>query len=340
MRQDIPAHLEQYKVYHCQIQADSHQELKQAVDKNSASLQHLLKCTSSLESRTSAVERLQDALEQRVELLDERCEHAIDHTRISEQDGHITSGGSSSAIITVRGMVGVPPNAASSGTTALASQGHTLTPITSTGGVGGGALIITPQRIESLTSRLVELEHSVDRSLSSCLDQELRIQLLERATYNGILLWKVDEFERRKKEAMEGVTLSLYSTPFYTSRHGYKMCARIYLNGDGLGKNTHMSFFFVIMRGPIDELLPWPFKQKVTLTLVNQMGKRHVTDSFRPDPHSSSFQRPGHREMNIASGCPMFIRQEHLVNGGFVKDDCIYIRVVVDTSGLPMVLPN
>ncbi len=105
------------------------------------------------------------------------------------------------------------------------------------------------------------------------------------------------------------------------------MCARIYLNGDGLGKNSHVSFFFVIMRGPIDELLPWPFKQKVTLTLINQEGKKHVTDSFRPDPHSGSFQRPGRREMNIASGCPMFIRQELLLNGGFVKDDSIYFNM-------------
>ena len=179
----------------------------------------------------------------------------------------------------------------------------------------------------------------MDRSVSSCLDQELRIQLLERATYNGILLWKVDEFARRRKEAIDGVTMSLYSTPFYTGRHGYKMCARIYLNGDGLGKNSHVSFFFVIMRGPIDELLPWPFKQKVTLTLINQEGKKHVTDSFRPDPHSGSFQRPGRREMNIASGCPMFIRQELLLNGGFVKDDSIYIRVMVETSDLPKIFP-
>ena len=359
------------------MQAESHLELKQAVEKNSASLQHLLERTSSLESRTSAIERLQDALEQRVELLDERREHTMDrydtkienieeqssrlvvnvseltrkvddiqletrHSTMSSGYGTGDSGVSTSAVYPVGpggGRVGILTSSSSSGTTtALAAHKGTLSPI-STSSLGGGALAVTPQRIESLTSRLVELEHSVDRSLSSCLDQELRIQLLERATYNGVLLWKVDEFERRRKEAMEGVTLSLYSTPFYTSRHGYKMCARIYLNGDGLGKNTHMSFFFVIMRGPIDELLPWPFKQKVTLTLVNQMGKRHVTDSFRPDPHSSSFQRPGRREMNIASGCPMFIRQEHLVNGGFVKDDCIYIRVMVDGADLPKVLP-
>jgi len=80
------------------------------------------------------------------------------------------------------------------------------------------------------------------------------LQFLERVS--GVLLWKVDEFERRRKEAVEGVTLSLYSTPFYTSRQGYKMCARAYLNGDGLGKGSHLSFFFFVnMRGPCDV---WP----------------------------------------------------------------------------------
>ena len=198
---------------------------------------------------------------------------------------------------------------------------------------------LSPQQFEALSAKVTELDHSIDRCLSSSLDQELRLQLLERATFNGVLLWKIDDFTRRRKEAVDGVTLSLYSTPFYTSRHGYKMCARVYLNGDGLGKGTHLSFFFVIMRGPFDALLTWPFKQKVMLTLINQIGKKHITDHFRPDPTSSSFQRPGRKEMNIASGCPMFIRIDHLLNGGFIKDDTVFLRIVVDTSDLPKVAP-
>ena len=366
--------MQQNILQHTTMQAECFRELEQSTEKTASSLQHLQERMSSLESRTTAIERLQDALDARVERLDERREQTKDRydskvasleyqmnkisTSISEltrrmedmqleaamsrntsSSGYGTGengGGLSSIYPMGRGRVGTLENA--NMTTAIGAQGNTFTPINASTSLGSG-MPVTPQRFESLNGRVTELEHSVDRSLSSCLDQELRIQLLERATYNGNLLWKVDEFERRRKEAIDGITMSLYSTPFYTARHGYKMCARIYLNGDGLGKGTHMSFFFVIMRGPIDELLPWPFKQKVTLTLINQAGKRHVTDSFRPDPHSSSFQRPGRREMNIASGCPMFIRQEHLINGGFVKDDCIYIRVMVDTSDLPKVFP-
>lgn len=43
------------------------------------------------------------------------------------------------------------------------------------------------------------------------------------------------------------------------------MCLRIYLNGDGTGRGTHLSLFFVVMRGHSDALLKWPFNQKVTL---------------------------------------------------------------------------
>ena len=56
-----------------------------------------------------------------------------------------------------------------------------------------------------------------------------------------------------------GLDLSLFATMYA----GYKMCARLYLNGDGMGKGTHVSLFFVVMRGAYDALLKWPFRQKV-----------------------------------------------------------------------------
>ena len=121
----------------------------------------------------------------------------------------------------------------------------------------------------------------------SCLEQELRIQLLERATYDGILLWKIDEFDRRRREAIDGTTMSLYSTPFHTSHHGYKMCARIYLNGDGVGKNTHLSIFFVMMRGPYDGLLTWPsLPLSHTLTVLDKQRTRSMGKAALGGPFS------------------------------------------------------
>lgn len=42
------------------------------------------------------------------------------------------------------------------------------------------------------------------------------------------------------------------------------MCLRAYLDGDGTGRGTHLSLFFVVMKGPNDALLRWPFNQKVS----------------------------------------------------------------------------
>lgn len=133
---------------------------------------------------------------------------------------------------------------------------------------------------------------------------------------------------------MSNKTPSIYSPPFYVGRFGYKLCARVYPNGDGMGKGSHFSLFFVVMRGEYDALLPWPFSQKVTFRLMDQNGDQDVVDSFRPDPNSSSFRKPT-SNMNIASGCPLFISHSALQTRGYVKDGIIFIRIDIDKAGLP-----
>lgn len=58
-------------------------------------------------------------------------------------------------------------------------------------------------------------------------------------------------------------------TAFYSSKYGYKMCLRLYLNGDGTGRGTHLSLFFVVMKGKCDALLKWPFSQKVSKCMIS-----------------------------------------------------------------------
>ena len=153
------------------------------------------------------------------------------------------------------------------------------------------------------------------------------------SSYDGTLFWKIDDHAHRKIDAITGRQTYFYTPCFYTSRHGYKMCARIYLNGDGMGKDTHISVFFVVMRGQFDALLRWPFRQKVTIMLLDQDNVEHVIDAFRPDPNSSSFQRP-RREMNIASGCPLFCALTELNTHAYVKHDTMFMKIIVDTSDL------
>uniref|UniRef100_A0A8C5LDL3 TNF receptor-associated factor n=1 Tax=Jaculus jaculus TaxID=51337 RepID=A0A8C5LDL3_JACJA len=165
---------------------------------------------------------------------------------------------------------------------------------------------------------------------------EERFKLLEGACYNGKLIWKVTSYRKKKKEAVDGHTVSVFSQPFYTSRCGYRLCARAYLNGDGSGKGTHLSLYFVVMRGEFDSLLQWPFRQRVTLMLLDQSGKKnHIMETFKADPNSSSFKRPD-GEMNIASGCPRFVAHSTLesTKNAYIKDDTLFLKVAVDLTDL------
>ena len=181
--------------------------------------------------------------------------------------------------------------------------------------------------------RLDRNEHQLALHDIQLSDQDMQIQMLEATSYNGTYIWKIDRYSLRFQEAVAGKTLSIYSPPFYVGRFGYKVCARLYPNGDGIGNGTHMSIFFVVMRGEYDALLPWPFLQKVHFRLIDQDRIRDAYDAFRPEPNSSSFKRPT-SDMNIASGCPTFISHMELRQGGYIRNDTMYMKIKVDTCGL------
>jgi hypothetical protein len=165
-------------------------------------------------------------------------------------------------------------------------------------------------------------------------DVAMSIQTIQASSHGPVFIWKIPDLSRRRRDAVLGKTVSLYSAPFYTSRHGYKICLRVYLNGDGGGRGTHLSFFMTMMKGDFDSLLPWPFKQTTTLTLLAQdRAARDISQSFKPDEVSGSFIRPT-SEMNVASGCPLFCPLSVLDSSEYVQQDTLYLKCVVNMRGL------
>ncbi|XP_059399649.1 TNF receptor-associated factor 5-like [Carassius carassius] len=192
---------------------------------------------------------------------------------------------------------------------------------------------------ESLREHLGALEQTCQRHtrlLDIHVEQlqcnEQRFRQLESTSYDGKLIWKVRDYCHRKEAGTP-----LNSTPFYTSRSGYKLSVRAYLGGDNSGRGTHLSLYITIMRGDFDSLLPWPFRQNITLTLLDQSGsKNHMSNTFTPDTSSDSFHRPT-SDANVATGFPRFISHGDLEaprNAVYVRDDTLFIKVKVDTTGL------
>ena len=156
----------------------------------------------------------------------------------------------------------------------------------------------------------------------------IRLAKLRKSNGEGKFLWKIPEFSQRMKDAYSGKTRTIHSSPFYTSRCGYRMCLKIYLLGYGIGTGTHMSLFFVMTRGVFDNDLQWPFSNKVTFRLIHQDEKNDVVETVCPNPmRSSSNSPPSERKY----GSPHFFRLADLKTKGFIVDDSIYIQCIVDS---------
>ena len=181
-----------------------------------------------------------------------------------------------------------------------------------------------------------DLQSSMDRIESLLTLNTVRITNLEsqqassaNEIRNGTLLWKIDGFQRKRQDAINGVKTALYSHPFYSAQYGYKMCAKIYMNGDGVGKGSHLSLFLVVMRGDYDALQTWPFQKKVTMMLLDQSNGDHMIKAFHSDLKSSSFQCPM-SDMNIPFGFPLFMPLDSLNTCQFIQDDIMFIKIIVE----------
>ncbi|NXI15974.1 TRAF2 factor, partial [Irena cyanogastra] len=185
--------------------------------------------------------------------------------------------------------------------------------------------------IRGLELKIAELHRCLMQKDAGLSSLHKSLLFSEQASYDGIFLWKITEVGRKLQDSATGRTVSLYSPAFYTAKYGYKVCLRVYLNGDGTGKGTHMSLFFVVMKGDYDALLPWPFRHKVTLMLLDQNNREHVIDAFRPDLTSASFQRPV-TDMNVASGCPMFLPLAKLQSPrhAYVREDTLFLKCIIE----------
>ncbi|XP_066466982.1 TNF receptor-associated factor 1 [Tiliqua scincoides] len=187
--------------------------------------------------------------------------------------------------------------------------------------------------IRGLELKIADLQRCLTQKDAALGRLQERLQLSEHASYDGVFVWKIMDVHRKCYEAMCGKVCSLQSPAFYTARYGYKMCLRIFLNGEGTNRGSHVSLFLVLLKGDYDALLQWPFAQKITFMLLDQNGAEHLVNSFLADPSSASFQRPV-TDMNEPSGCPRFLPLAKLRSPkyAYIKEGALFLKCIVEAS--------
>ena len=103
-------------------------------------------------------------------------------------------------------------------------------------------------KINEQDERLEKHENMLQENADLIKGVDKRVGDLEKIA-NSQLIWRIEDYTRKLKEAKAGNSDTLFSPTFTTSKHGYRLCASVCLNGDGKGKGTHMSVFISVLRG-------------------------------------------------------------------------------------------
>ena len=154
-----------------------------------------------------------------------------------------------------------------------------------------------------------------------------------RANQSVTVTWVIEGVQQKRIPN----PYSYYSRPFYTTTNapGYKMCLMLFMDGDGIGQGTHISFYIALMRGEHDAQLQWPFKKQVTLVLLSQdQQHQDIVKTVHPDPREfdGSFWQPSPNcNMNIPFGFPQFAPISVLQNSPvYVKNDSIVFKCTIN----------
>jgi len=74
--------------------------------------------------------------------------------------------------------------------------------------------------IDTMDRKVRSQERLLAMKDATITELELRITSVEQTSYDGTLLWRITDFQRKRQDAISGRVTSIYSPPFFTSRTG------------------------------------------------------------------------------------------------------------------------
>lgn len=184
-----------------------------------------------------------------------------------------------------------------------------------------GVIVNHDNKLSLVADKLSEIEHRMD-----ALEENLS------SSRNGSLLWKIGNVTSLLEEGKKNKNLSVSSSYIYTGVYGYKLKVVVYPNGIGIGQDKYMSLYVILYKTDYDALLPWPFKNKVKIKLLDLNDSRsrrsHVVETLGNDRASSSFMRPIN-EHNPGWGFPRFVSHDELSRKSYLRENSLFLKIMI-----------
>ena len=193
-------------------------------------------------------------------------------------------------------------------------------------------------RISSFFVKFVQQSSLSDYLMDGCV----RLTVKNAILYSTALLNKTPSWQN-PHQSLHEFTLTQFSkrnqynglylsSPFYTSRQGYKLCCKVCTNGFGRSKDTHISILLTLMAGEYDDQLKWPYVGKIDVELLNwRENKGHHKITLSIDG-SNGVARVKDGDFGESWGALQFISLSHLKNNAYLLDDCLRFRLRLNAN--------
>ena len=185
------------------------------------------------------------------------------------------------------------------------------------------------EKLDSLQEQVQELAVSNSTLRTKVDEQSKTIARLNEESSSFV--WRVTGFGEILKQAKNESNNKIKSVPFYAGRQGYKLRLCIKPDGNQSNRHRYLSIYVLLMKSGFDGMLPWPFRQKVTFTLIDQndqlSSRFNVVKSLNV---TFSTGRPFAEEVDESQGIARFVSHRDLSLFRYVVDDTLFIHVKID----------
>lgn len=205
-------------------------------------------------------------------------------------------------------------------------------------------LVILRETVLELEGRLVRQDQQIrelcihnETQKTQLTEVRRKLSSLEEATreleaqqYQGVYVWRLENFSAHLHNQEAGQPVVLHSPPFYTGRPGYKLCLRLHLQTPNAPRcSNYISLFVHTMQGEFDSQLSWPFQGTIRLAVLDQVEGQHHVEVMETKPDLQAFQRPTVQRNPKGFGYVTFLHLQVLRQRGFVKEDVLLVRCEV-----------
>lgn len=153
---------------------------------------------------------------------------------------------------------------------------------------------------------------------------------------NGVFIWKLQNYTKMRDEAMTGATSVQHSEGFYTAMYGYNLCIRVNINATDSIRGAYISLFVHFMKGEYDNILEWPFKGSITLSILDQsedcLKRKPLKETLVARSELLAFHRPTSYRNHKGFGYMEFAPLSVIENGSYIRNDSVYIKVEVKSD--------